>query len=116
MAFLAKALFRWDESLKNADEQLSGKFFRFFLCIGNFTKYYLHAKFQINWTIPTEITEGGRTAPLPPAIPILEKPGLFRVKLRLHDAIYRLRFYPNALIYILSVSNVHSNVASIQKN
>ena len=49
---------------------------------------------------------------LPPAIPICKKPGL----LRLHDAIYRLRFYPNALIYILSVSNVHSNVASIQKN
>ena len=24
----------------------------------NFVKYYLHAKFQINWTIQTEITEG----------------------------------------------------------
>ena len=36
--------------------------------------------------------------------------------LRLHDAIYRLRFYSNWLIQILSLSNLHSNVASIQKN
>ena len=45
----------------------------------NFTKYYLHARFQINWTIQTEITEGSRISP-PPAIPICKKPGLFRVK------------------------------------
>ena len=25
--------------------------------------YYLHAKFQINWTIETEITEGGLNLP-----------------------------------------------------
>ena len=36
------------------------------------------------------------------------------VKLRLHDAIYRLRFYSDSLIHILS--NSHNNVASIQKN
>ena len=39
-----------------------------------------------------------------------------RVKLQLHDAIYRLRFYSNSLIHILSLSNSHNNVASIQKN
>ena len=38
------------------------------------------------------------------------------VKLQLHDAIYQLRFYWNSLIHILSLSNSHNNVASIQKN
>ena len=38
------------------------------------------------------------------------------LKLRLHDAIYRLRFYSNALIHILSLSNSHNNVASTQHN
>ena len=38
------------------------------------------------------------------------------IKLRLHDAIYRLRFYWNSLIQILSHSNLHNNDASIQKN
>ena len=37
-------------------------------------------------------------------------------KLQLHNAIYRLRFCSNSLIYILSLSNSHNNVASIQKN
>ena len=38
------------------------------------------------------------------------------IKLQLHDAIYRLRFYSNSLIHILSFSNSHNNVASLQKN
>ena len=38
------------------------------------------------------------------------------IKLQLHDAIYRLRFYSNSLIHILSLSNTHNIVASIQKN
>ena len=38
------------------------------------------------------------------------------VNIRLHDAIDRLRFYSNSLIRILSLSNSHNNVASIQKN
>ena len=38
------------------------------------------------------------------------------LKLQLHDAIYRLRFYSNSLIHILSLSNLHNNLASIQKN
>ena len=40
----------------------------------------------------------------------------FILKLQLHDAIYRLRFCPNSFIHILSLSNLHNNVASIQKN
>ena len=38
------------------------------------------------------------------------------LKLRLHDAIYRLRFYSNLLIHVLLLSNSHNNVASLQKN
>ena len=38
------------------------------------------------------------------------------LKLQLHDEIYRLRFYSNSLIHILSLSNWHNNVASLQKN
>ena len=38
------------------------------------------------------------------------------LKLQLHDAIYWLRFYSNSLIHILSLSNSHNNVASLQKN
>ena len=38
------------------------------------------------------------------------------LKLQLHDPIYRLRFYSNSLTHILSLSNSHNNVASIQKN
>ena len=37
-------------------------------------------------------------------------------KLQLHDAVYRVRFHSNSLIHILSLSNSHNNVASIQKN
>ena len=38
------------------------------------------------------------------------------LKLQLHYAIYRLRFYSNLFIHILSLSNSHNNLASIQKN
>ena len=41
---------------------------------------------------------------------------MVHLKLQLHDAIYRLRFYSNSLIYILLLSNLHNNVISIQKN
>ena len=68
-------------------EQLPGNFFRIFFSISrNFAKYYMHAKFQIKWTIQTEITDGGggRICPLP-TIPICKKPGLFRVNCFLQD-------------------------------
>ena len=38
------------------------------------------------------------------------------LRLQLHDAIHRLRFYSNSLIRVLSLSNSHNNVVSIQKN
>ena len=38
------------------------------------------------------------------------------LKLQLHDAIHRLRFYSNSLTHILSLSISHNDVASIQKN
>ena len=41
---------------------------------------------------------------------------LITFKLQLHDAIYRVRFHSNSWIDVLSLSNSHSNVASIQKN
>ena len=43
-------------------------------------------------------------------------PALSQVKLQLHDAMYRLRFYSNSLTHILSLSDSHNDVASIQKN
>ena len=48
-------------------------------------------------------------------LPILLQ-GFDRIKLQLHDEIYRLRFYSNSLIHILPLSNSHNNVASLQKN
>ena len=38
------------------------------------------------------------------------------LKLQLHNAMYRLRKSSKSLIHILSLSNSHNNVASIQKN
>ena len=38
------------------------------------------------------------------------------LRLQLHGAIYRPRFYSNSLIHILLLSNSNNNVASIQKN
>ena len=85
MAFLVKALFSWNECWKNADISILSNFlakFSNFLSISrNSAIYYLHAKFQINWTIQIEITEGGGGRICPGlAIPICKKPGLFRVK------------------------------------
>ena len=40
----------------------------------------------------------------------------FKLNLRLHDVIYRVRFYSNSLIHTSLLSNSHNNVASIQKN
>ena len=89
MAFLVKALFRWNDVPKTADISilsnfLLGNFLRIFCSTSrNFTNYYLHAKFQINQTIQTEMTGGeGRICP-PSAIPICKKPGLFRVRARM---------------------------------
>ena len=42
--------------------------------------------------------------------------GVFEVLSCNYTAIYRLRFYSNSLTHILSLSNSHNDVASIQKN
>ena len=45
-------------------EQLPGNCFKIFFSISrNFTKYYLYVKFQMNWMIQTESTEGGTALP-----------------------------------------------------
>ena len=59
-----------EQVIKNADVSvlrmfLAIFFYFFFWILRNFTKYYLHAKFQINWTIQTEITEGEGESTLP---------------------------------------------------
>ena len=41
---------------------------------------------------------------------------VINLMLQLHDTIYRLRFYSKSLIHIVSLSNSHKNIASIQKN
>ena len=85
MAFLVKSLFRWNKCSKNANISILSNFLAMFLksffsISRNFTKYYLHAKFQINWIIQTEITEGAESPPPPPPYQSANKPGLFGVK------------------------------------
>ena len=50
------------------------------------------------------------------ATDLIIKSGQKDTEASIHDAIYRLRFYSNLLIHILSLSNSHNSVASIQKN
>ena len=45
--------------LENADISILNNFFFFFSISRNFAKFYLFAKFQINWTIQIEIIVGG---------------------------------------------------------
>ena len=95
MAFLVKALFRWNESSKNADisifKNFQAIFFGFFLHIEKF--YQVLSAYQISGQLghPSRNYRGrggGRFCP-PPAIPVCKKPGLFRVKTRLQE----VRFY-----------------------
>ena len=70
-----------EQCSKNADISILSNFLatlfpNFFLNFEKFAKCYLHAKFQIDWTIQTKITGGGQ------AIAICKKPGLFRVKFK----------------------------------
>ena len=56
-------------------EQLPGNFFQTFFSISrNFIKFNLHAKFQINWTIQTEITGGGQNLSPPWPYPSAKSP------------------------------------------
>ena len=91
MAFLVKAL-DGTSPRKMHFEQLPGNFFRIFFSISrNFTKHYLHAKFQINWTIKTEITE---PPPPPPPRPYQFAKSLacLGLTINLLDMVSALRF------------------------
>ena len=106
MAFLVKALSRWNKCSKNADISILSNFLaifsNFFLDIEKFYQVlYIHAKFKINWTIQTGITEGGGggAESVPLAIPICKKPGLFRVEQN-KDLILRKR--EKSMVQILS--------------
>ena len=69
MAVLTKALFSWNKCSKNADISILSNFLaifpNFYSISRYFAKYYLHAKFEISWTIQTEITEGGADSAFP---------------------------------------------------
>ena len=85
MAFLAKALFRWNESLKNADVSILSHFLAIF--VGFFLymeKFYQklstgHISDQLDHPSRNYRGGGGGQNLPPPAIPIYKKPRLFRV-------------------------------------
>ena len=62
------------------------------------------------------LTIWSQTSKTPVAFSLMTSPVPIFLKLQLHEAIYRLRFYSNTLIHILSLSNSHNNVASVQKS
>ena len=61
MAFLVKALFRWNECSKNADISVLSNFLAFFSNFSLYRKIYqiLSTRQISDWTIQTEITDGG---------------------------------------------------------
>ena len=59
--FFVKALSSWNNWLINAGTSI-------FSVWQNFVKYYVHAKFQVNWTVQTETTGGeDKICPTPPS-------------------------------------------------
>ena len=85
MAFLVKALFRWNEYSKNADISVLSNFLAIF-----FESFSLYREILPSTIYMPNLRSigpfkqkvqrgGGRTCP-PPAIPICKQPGLFRVK------------------------------------
>ena len=74
-----------------------------------FTKNKKRAKKPLNRFFQDGESDGIRSLQISIVVKLCQK-------LQLHNAIYRLRFYSNSLIHILSLSNSHNNVASIQKN
>ena len=76
--------------------------------------------FHKKWLTPSkpslQIKQRAPGVPCSHGTPVFSPKFRISLKLQLHDAIYRLRFYSNSLIHILSHSNSHNNVASIQKN
>ena len=85
MAFLVKVLFRWNESLENADINVLRKFltifFDFFLDIEKFDQVLSTCQISDQLNLQTEITEGGGGGNLPsPDHTNLQKARMFRVK------------------------------------
>ena len=117
MPFLVKALFRWNECSKNADISVLSNFLAtFFNFFSIFIKYYLNAKFQINWTIQTKITEGGQNLPFP-GHTNLQKSGLFRVN-RVNYRLLNIQNIARVIFKQLS-SNVlkeKQNLANVRNN
>ena len=91
MAFLVKALFRWNEYSKNADiSVLSGFlaiFSNFFLHIENFCQVLFTCQIsdQLDHSNRNYRGGGGDRICSLPAIPICKKSGLFRVNCFLQD-------------------------------
>ena len=86
MAFLVKALFRWNESFKNLDisvlRNFLAIFFYFYLNIEKF--YQLLSTCQISDQLDhSNRNYGGGGGQNPAAIPICKKPGLFKINLLL---------------------------------
>ena len=82
MAFLAKALFQWNKSSKNADISILSNFLAifsdFFLRIEKFYQVLSTCQISDQLDHPNRNYRGGQNPPL--AIPICKKPSLFRVK------------------------------------
>ena len=68
----------------------------------------------IKWMIVSKVSD--QLSDIIIVLELIFSDGLFSYKLQLQNAINRLRLYSNSLIHILSLSNSHNNVASIQKN
>ena len=87
MAFLAKALFQWNKSLKNADISILSDFLAifsdFFLHIEKFYRVLSTCQISDQLDHPNRNYMGGGedSAPPPPAIPICKKPALFEVNM-----------------------------------
>ena len=83
MASLAKSLFRWNESSKNADISILSNFLAIFSDLHMEKLYKVLSTCQISdqWDHANrKLQGGGGRFCLPLAIPICKKPGLFRVK------------------------------------
>ena len=84
MAFLAKTLYRWNESSKNADVRILSNFqaivFGFFLHIEKFYELLSTCQISDHLDHPSRNYRGGQMLPPLAGHTNLQKPGLFRVK------------------------------------
>ena len=98
MPFLVKGPFIWNECLKNADINISNKFFamtlEFFVNFDKLCQMLLTCHVLAQLDHLNRITDagggGGRNLP-PPVIPICKKPSLSRVNLQKQQGILLIR-------------------------